>query len=88
MEQLELSTSVEAYYSVNHNEIEGEILKVIKSAGRSGIISAEIQQALPHLAYGSVTSKFKTLEERGFIEKNGRRKGPTGRNQYVWRTVK
>jgi hypothetical protein len=83
-----LRTSVQAYHSVNHSKKERQILKVILDAGDRGIISSEIQQKLPHMPYGSVTSSFKKLTDDGVIECAGVRKNFRGRNQKVWRAVK
>ena len=83
-----LRTSVQAYHSVNHSKKERQILKVILDAGDRGIISSEIQQRLPHMPYGSVTSSFKKLTDDGVIEFVGVRKNFRGRNQKVWRAVK
>lgn len=80
-----LNTSIQAYHSVNHTKKEREILMVIKNAGDRGIISSEIQQRLPHMPYGSVTSSFKKLTDDGVIQCVGIRKNFRGRNQKVWR---
>lgn len=83
-----LRTSLQAYNSVNHSKKERQILKVIFDAGDRGIISSEIQQKLPHMPYGSVTSSFKKLSDDGVIECVGIRKNFRERNQKVWRIVR
>ena len=83
-----LNTSIQAYHSVNHSKKERQILKVILDAGDRGIISSEIQQRLPHMPYGSVTSSFKKLTDDGVIECVGIRKNFRGRNQKVWRATR
>ena len=64
---------------------EREILNVIFLSKASGIIASEIHKKLKHMPYGTVTSKFKGLQEMGHIEAIGKRKGPTGRMQTIWR---
>ena len=82
-----LNTSLQAYNSANHDKSEREILKAIVDAGDRGIISEELQQRLPHMPYGSVTSKFKKLCVDGGIECVGIRKNSRNRNQKVWRAT-
>ena len=82
-----LNTSLQAYNSANHDKIEREILKAIVDAGDRGIISEELQKKLPHMPYGSVTSKFKKLCDDGVIECVGIRKNSRERNQKVWRAI-
>ena len=83
-----LRTSLQAYNSVNHSKKERQILKVIMDAGDRGVNSSEIQQRLPHMPYGSVTSSFKKLTDDGVIECVGIRKNFRGRNQKVWRAIR
>ena len=64
---------------------EEQIVDVIYSSGEQGIISAEINAALPHLPYGTTTSRFKKLTNMGLIERIGQRRGPTGKMQAIWR---
>ena len=64
---------------------EQAVLNVIFLSKASGIIASEICKKLKHMPYGTVTSKFKSLEAGGHIEAIGRRKGPTGRMQTIWR---
>lgn len=64
---------------------EEQIVDVIYSSGRQGIISAEINEALPHLPYGTTTSRFKKLTRMGVIERIGQRQGPFGKMQAIWR---
>lgn len=64
-----------------------EILSVILNSGKRGIIAAEIVEELPHLPYGTATSRFQALVRKGQIEVIGKRKGPSGRMQQIWRHV-
>jgi len=64
-----------------------EILSVVLKSGKRGIIAAEIVEELPHLPYGTATSRFQPLLRMGKIEVIGRRKGPSGRMQKIWRHV-
>lgn len=83
-----LNTSLQAYHSANHDKTEREVLKQIVDSGDRGVISEELQQRLPHMPYGSVTSKFKKLCDDGVIECVGIRKNSRNRNQKVWRAIR
>lgn len=82
------ATSVAAAKSVNMTHLEEVVLEVITKTSFDGCISDEIQGALPHLSYSSVTARFKSLEERGEIVREGdTRPGVSGRQQYVIRAT-
>jgi len=81
-------TSLQAYNSADHDKTERIVLKEIVASGIRGIISEELQDKLPHMPYGSVTSKFKKLCNDGVIECVGIRKNSRNRNQKVWRAIK
>ncbi len=66
---------------------EAAILDVIYASGTSGIIATEIGRELKHMPYGTVTSKFQELLRLGQIETIGKRKGPSGRMQKIYRHV-
>ena len=66
---------------------EAAVLDAIHATGTSGIIASEICRELKHMPYGTVTSKFQELLRMGQIEIIGKRKGPSGRMQKIYRHV-
>lgn len=82
------ATSIAAAKSVDMTHLEQVVLEVIKGFGVAGCISDEVQALLPELSYSSVTARFKSLEERGEIVRDGdTRPGLSGRQQQVMRTA-
>lgn len=76
-------TSVEAAQSITPNPMELIVLEVIKGFPE-GCISDQVQDALPHMAYSSVTARFSGLFRKGLIIYTGEtRKGRSGRGQRV-----
>lgn len=80
-------TSVEAAKSIAPNQMELTVLEVIKGFP-DGCISDQVQDALPNMAYSSVTSRFSGLFRKGYIMYTGETKrGRSGRSQRVMRAV-
>jgi hypothetical protein len=80
-------TSVEAAQSISPNPMELIVLEVIKGFP-DGCISDQVQDALPHMAYSSVTARFSGLFRKGLIIYSGEtRKGRSGRGQRVMKAV-
>lgn len=80
-------TSVEAAQSIDPNPIEQVVLRVIKGFP-DGCISDQVQDALPHMAYSSVTARFSGLFRKGLIIYTGEtKKGRSGRSQRVMKAV-
>jgi hypothetical protein len=76
-----VSTSVRRKSSLSQTE---QVLKVIKSAGKKGVTSDEVLNALPNIPYGSVTSKYSSLKKSGHIKVDGRtRDGDSGKQQHI-----
>ena len=76
-------TSYEAADSIDTTNLEKLVYRTIKGFGPTGCISQEVQDALPSLAYSSVTARFKALIDKNLVTISGQRKGPTGRNQRI-----
>ena len=84
-------TSKQAARSINATRLELLVFDVIKASGRNGVISDDVRKALTHhnLSYSSVTARYKSLKEKGWIRLTGeRRSGQSGRNQNVMVAVK
>lgn len=82
-----MSTSRAALESVDTTALEVRVLGVIASRA-SGMISDEVRDQLPGLAYSSVTARFKALEAKGLIERGEwLKRGKSGRFQKVMRAT-
>ena len=84
-------TSKQAARSINATRLELLGFGVIKASGINGVISDDVRRALAHhdLSYSSVTARYKSLREKGWIRLTGeRRRGQSGRNQNVMVAVK
>ena len=78
-------TSREAFAKTGLQKNQSLVSSVIKAAGHKGCISAQVQLALKHMPYGSITNHFAFLKDQGLIEVIGKRPGPTGRNQQIFK---
>ena len=78
-------TSREALAEVDLQKNQSLVFSVIKAAGHKGCISAQVQLALKHMPYGSITNHCASLKDQGLIEVIGKRPGPTGRNQQIFK---
>jgi hypothetical protein len=82
------TTSEEALDSIDPTRLEQLAYETIYSYGPRGCISDEVRQAHKDLAYSSVTARWANLERKGKIVRLGdRRKGISGRSQYVMRAI-
>lgn len=79
-----MTTSREAFESVDATALEALVLGVIERFGPGGCISDEVRARLPGLAYSSVTARFRALLDKGLVVDSGmRRRGRSGRSQRV-----
>ena len=78
------ATSVEAAHAVDTTKMEQLVYETI-SKFPDGCIQDEILQALQFLPYSSITARFKSLKDKGYIEVIGTRKGRSGRNQSIYK---
>tara|TARA_B100000900_G_scaffold143350_1_gene121518 strand:- start:774 stop:1088 length:315 start_codon:yes stop_codon:yes gene_type:complete len=77
-------TSHLASESIDPNRLEKIVLEVINSFGEEGCISDDVLEKLPQLRYSSVTARYKGLQEKFLIYKDGTKaKGRSGRQQEV-----
>ena len=77
-------TSADAAYSIDPTRLEKMVYRVIYNFGKGGCISDEVRAKLPHLAYSSVTARYRKLLDRSHILDTGlRRPGNSGRGQRV-----
>lgn len=81
-------TSREAYISTDLTKNTRMVYEVILAAGDKGCISAQVQLALKHMPYGSITNHFKWLKDAGLITVIGKRKSPYGRNQQIFKATR
>ena len=81
-------TSKDAAKSLDANYMEQVVLDIIEMFGAAGCISDEVQDALPHHRYSTITARYKQLKEKGLIKVDDRkRRGKSGRGQLVvWAT--
>jgi predicted transcriptional regulator len=79
------ATSHEAAQAVDSSRLESMVYEAIKKSGKTGIISDDIQAMYPNLPYSSVTARYKSLIDKGFVEIIGQRHGRSGRNQRIMR---
>lgn len=77
-------TSVDAADSIDATRLEEMVYQTIYGFGSKGCISDEVREQYPHLAYSSVTARYRRLLDMQLIVDTGRRRpGRSGRNQRV-----
>lgn len=81
------TTSHQAAQAVDTTKLEQMVYEAIKSHPE-GCISDEILEMYPNYPYSSITARYKSLLDKGFIEVTGVRRGKFGRNQRVMKAVK
>ena len=81
------TTSHQAAQVVDTTKLESLVYEAIKSHP-DGCISDEILDQYPNYPYSSITARYKSLLDKGFIEIVGVRRGKFGRNQRIMRAVK
>ncbi len=80
-------TSHQAAQGVDSTKLEQLVYEAIKSHP-DGCISDEILEMYPNYPYSSITARYKSLLDKGFIEVTGVKRGKFGRNQRVMRAAK
>ena len=81
------TTSHQAAQKVDTTKLESLVYEAIKGFP-DGCISDEILEMYPNYPYSSITARYKSLLDKGFIEVTGVRRGKFGRNQRVMRVSK
>lgn len=80
-------TSHEAAQKVDTAKLEYLVYEAIHSFGEAGCISDEVLDKFPTSPYSSITARYRSLHDKGFIEIIGTRKGRSGKSQRVMRAV-
>lgn len=83
-----MSTSADAYDSIDEAGLEAVAHEVIASFGSDGCISDEARERAAtmfgDLAYSSITARYAALDRKGLIVRDGRkRRGNSGRGQQI-----
>jgi len=81
------TTSHEAAQKVDSTKLESMVYEAIKRHPE-GCISDEILEMYPNYPYSSITARYKSLLDKGFIEVTGVRRGKFGRNQRIMKATK
>jgi hypothetical protein len=76
------TTSHQAAQAVDSTKLEQMVYEAIKSHP-DGCISDEILEMYPNYPYSSITARYKSLLDKGFIEVTGVKRGKFGRNQRI-----
>jgi len=79
-------TSHQAAQVVDTTKLEQMVYEAIKSHPE-GCISDEILEMYPNYPYSSITARYKSLLDKGFIEITGVRRGKFGRNQRIMKSI-
>ena len=80
-------TSHEAAQKVDTAKLEKLVYEAILSFGEQGCISDEVLDKFPKAPYSSITARYRSLHDKGYIEIIGVRQGRSGKNQRVMRGV-
>jgi len=80
-------TSHEAAQAVDTTKIEQIVYEAIKGFP-DGCISDEILEKFPQHPYSSITARYRSLLDKGYIEIIGTRVGRSGKKQRVMKATK
>jgi hypothetical protein len=76
------TTSHQAAQSIDTTKLESLVYEAIKGFPE-GCISDQVLEKFPQYPYSSITARYKSLLDKGFIEITGTRVGRSGRKQRV-----
>ena len=76
------TTSHQAAQAVDTTKLESLVYEAIKGFPE-GCISDQVLEKFPQYPYSSITARYKSLLDKGFIEITGTRVGRSGRKQRV-----
>ena len=79
-------TSHEASQAVDSTKIEQMVYEAIKGFP-NGCISDDLLAMFPQYPYSSITARYRSLLDKGYIEIIGTRTGNSGRNQRVMKAL-
>ena len=81
------TTSHQSAQAVDTTKLETLVYEAIKGFP-DGCISDEILEMYPNYPYSSITARYKSLLDKGFIEVTGVKRGKFGRNQRIMKSIK
>ena len=81
------ATSHEAAESIDTTKIEQLVYEAVKGFPE-GCISDQVLELFPQYPYSSITARYKSLLDKGFIEIVGVKVGRSGRKQRVMKAAK
>ena len=79
-------TSHEASQAVDSTKLEQLVYEAIKGFP-NGCISDDLLAMFPQYPYSSITARYRSLLDKGYIEIIGTRTGKSGRNQRVMKAL-
>jgi len=80
-------TSHQAAQGVDSAKIESMVYEAIKGFP-DGCISDDLLAMFPEYPYSSITARYRSLLNKGYIEITGTRTGKSGRNQRIMKAIK
>ena len=81
------TTSHQAAQGVDSAKIENMVYEAIKGFP-DGCISDDLLAMFPQYPYSSITARYRSLLNKGYIEITGTRTGKTGRSQRIMKAIK
>ena len=81
------TTSHQAAQGVDSAKIENMVYEAIKGFP-DGCISDQVLELFPQYPYSSITARYKSLLDKGFIEITGVKVGRSGRKQRIMKVCK
>jgi hypothetical protein len=79
-------TSVGAAHSVDTTKLENMVYEAIKGFP-DGCISDQILEMYPDYPYSSITARYRSLLDKGYIEIIGTRVGRSGKKQRIMKAI-
>ena len=81
------TTSHQAAQAVDTTKLESLVYEAIKGFPE-GCISDQVLEIYPQYPYSSITARYKSLLDKGFIEIVGEKVGRSGRKQRLMKATK
>ena len=81
------TTSHQAALTVDTTKLEQMVYEAIKGFPE-GCISDQVLELFPQYPYSSITARYKSLLDKGFIEITGVKVGRSGRKQRIMKVCK
>ena len=81
-------TSHAAAEAVDTTRLESMVYEAIRSFGDAGCISDDVLAKFPTFPYSSITARYRSLLDKGYIKDTGhRRPGRSGKQQRILQAV-